>query len=229
MRAWRRRTIAGRGSGRSTSASHALKPDHDRAVPDRADRVRARRRPADRRGVREAGRRSVQRSDLLRRSQRRALHADRRAARADGRDGAVARRHDHRLRLRARRRTGAARPLPAAGRRRRGAQPHRRDHRSADQPAEVDRQPDARGRASRADFKPRSRSSDATAARSRIDGVSGNVSAFARTPDGTIAYVSETASAAPELWIKTANAPARAVTTFNEKWTSRAGGRSRSS
>ncbi len=55
----------------------------------------------------------------------------------------------------------------------------------------------------------------------RIDGVSGNVSAFARTTDGTIAYVSETASAAPELWIKTANAPARAVTVFNEKWASR--------
>jgi dipeptidyl aminopeptidase/acylaminoacyl peptidase len=55
----------------------------------------------------------------------------------------------------------------------------------------------------------------------RVDGVSGNVSAFARTTDGTIAYVSETASAAPELWIKTANAPARAVTVFNEKWTSR--------
>jgi dipeptidyl aminopeptidase/acylaminoacyl peptidase len=55
----------------------------------------------------------------------------------------------------------------------------------------------------------------------RIDGVSGNISAFARTPGGTIAYVSETASAAPELWIKTANAPARAVTVFNEKWTSR--------
>jgi dipeptidyl aminopeptidase/acylaminoacyl peptidase len=55
----------------------------------------------------------------------------------------------------------------------------------------------------------------------RVDGVSGNVSAFARTTDGTIAYVSEAASAAPELWIKTANAPARAVTVFNEKWTSR--------
>jgi dipeptidyl aminopeptidase/acylaminoacyl peptidase len=55
----------------------------------------------------------------------------------------------------------------------------------------------------------------------RIEGVSGNVSAFARTTDGTIAYVSETAGAAPELWIKTAKAPARAVTVFNDKWTSR--------
>ena len=81
------------------------------------------------------------------------------AARADGRDGAVARRQDHRVRLRARRRPGGARPLPAAGRRRRRAQPHRRDHRSADQPAEMDRRPAARASAWRAGSRRRSPSS----------------------------------------------------------------------
>ena len=54
-----------------------------------------------------------------------------------------------------------------------------------------------------------------------IAGLSGNVSTFARAPDGTIAYVSETAVHAPELWLKNPNAPAAAVTTLNERWTSR--------
>ena len=55
-----------------------------------------------------------------------------------------------------------------------------------------------------------------------IPGLGGNPSAFARASDGTVAYVSETATSAPELWIKAPGAPARAVTTFNERWTSRA-------
>jgi dipeptidyl aminopeptidase/acylaminoacyl peptidase len=54
-----------------------------------------------------------------------------------------------------------------------------------------------------------------------IDGVGGNVSAFVRAANGTIAYVSESAIAAPELWIKKASATARAVTTFNERWAAR--------
>src|SRR5206468_4100663 len=40
-----------------------------------------------------------------------------------------------------------------------------------------------------------------------IDGLSGNVSAFARLADGSIAFVSETATHAPELWWKRAKAP----------------------
>ena len=55
-----------------------------------------------------------------------------------------------------------------------------------------------------------------------IAGLAGNVSTYARTPDGTVAFVSETATRAPELWIKTPAAAARAVTTFNERWSSRA-------
>jgi len=54
-----------------------------------------------------------------------------------------------------------------------------------------------------------------------IAGLTGTVSAYARTPDGTVAYVSETAVNAPELWIKPPAAAARAVTTFNERWSSR--------
>ena len=54
-----------------------------------------------------------------------------------------------------------------------------------------------------------------------IEGLTGNVSAFSRAPDGTVAYVSETATRAPELWLKTPNTPARAVTTLNERWASR--------
>jgi dipeptidyl aminopeptidase/acylaminoacyl peptidase len=56
----------------------------------------------------------------------------------------------------------------------------------------------------------------------RVDGVTGNPSAFARAADGTIAYVGETATQAPELWLKRPGAPARAVTTINSRWTSRA-------
>jgi len=53
-----------------------------------------------------------------------------------------------------------------------------------------------------------------------LDGVDVNPSAFARAPSGTFAFAGETATRAPELWVKAPNAPARAVTTFNEKWAS---------
>jgi dipeptidyl aminopeptidase/acylaminoacyl peptidase len=47
-----------------------------------------------------------------------------------------------------------------------------------------------------------------------------NPSQFARSPNGTIAFVGETAVRAPELWVKPVDAKARAVTRFNEKWSS---------
>jgi dipeptidyl aminopeptidase/acylaminoacyl peptidase len=53
-----------------------------------------------------------------------------------------------------------------------------------------------------------------------VDGLEVNPSLFARSANGTLAYVGETATKAPELWIKTPNAPARAVTTFNRPWAS---------
>jgi dipeptidyl aminopeptidase/acylaminoacyl peptidase len=53
-----------------------------------------------------------------------------------------------------------------------------------------------------------------------IDGLAVNPSAFARSSSGTFAYAGETAARAPELWIKTPDAPARAVTSVNEKWAS---------
>ena len=54
-----------------------------------------------------------------------------------------------------------------------------------------------------------------------IGGLTVNPSAFARASDGTVVYVGETAVKAPELWIKAPNAPARAVTTFNQRWAAR--------
>ncbi|PYR16907.1 MAG: hypothetical protein DMF94_25940 [Acidobacteria bacterium] len=53
-----------------------------------------------------------------------------------------------------------------------------------------------------------------------LDGVDVNPSLFARSSNGTFAYAGETVTMAPELWIKPANAPARAVTAFNDKWAS---------
>jgi dipeptidyl aminopeptidase/acylaminoacyl peptidase len=47
-----------------------------------------------------------------------------------------------------------------------------------------------------------------------------NPSQFARSPNGPIAFVGETAVRAPELWVKPVDAKARAVTRFNEKWSS---------
>jgi dipeptidyl aminopeptidase/acylaminoacyl peptidase len=52
-----------------------------------------------------------------------------------------------------------------------------------------------------------------------IDGIALNPTAFDRASNGTIGYVGETATQAPEVWIKTPSAPARKVTSFNEKWT----------
>jgi len=51
-----------------------------------------------------------------------------------------------------------------------------------------------------------------------LDPLSVNPSAFARSSRGTLAYVGETATRAPELWIKPLNGGPRAVTTLNEKW-----------
>jgi dipeptidyl aminopeptidase/acylaminoacyl peptidase len=47
-----------------------------------------------------------------------------------------------------------------------------------------------------------------------------NVSQFARSASGVFAYVGETATRAPELWIKPPNGGARAVTELNTKWKS---------
>jgi dipeptidyl aminopeptidase/acylaminoacyl peptidase len=47
-----------------------------------------------------------------------------------------------------------------------------------------------------------------------------NPSAFTRSSTGTLAFVGDTTTRAPELWMKPPNAPARSVTTFNEKWAS---------
>jgi dipeptidyl aminopeptidase/acylaminoacyl peptidase len=45
-----------------------------------------------------------------------------------------------------------------------------------------------------------------------------NPSAFARSSRGTLAYVGETATRAPELWVKPLNGGPRAVTRLNESW-----------
>ena len=47
-----------------------------------------------------------------------------------------------------------------------------------------------------------------------------NPTQFARSPSGVFAYVGETATRAPELWIKPPNGGARAVTDLNAKWKS---------
>ena len=54
-----------------------------------------------------------------------------------------------------------------------------------------------------------------------LDGLGVNPSAFVRAPNGTLIYVGETATQAPELWVKAPNAAARAVTTFNDRWRTR--------
>jgi dipeptidyl aminopeptidase/acylaminoacyl peptidase len=53
-----------------------------------------------------------------------------------------------------------------------------------------------------------------------VEGIDVNPSSFARTSSGTYALVGETATRAPELWVKAPNAPARAVSTFNQHWSS---------
>ena len=47
-----------------------------------------------------------------------------------------------------------------------------------------------------------------------------NPSQFARSASGAIAFVGDTTTRAPELWLKPANGPARPVTRLNEKWSS---------
>jgi dipeptidyl aminopeptidase/acylaminoacyl peptidase len=54
-----------------------------------------------------------------------------------------------------------------------------------------------------------------------VDGLVVNPSAFARSANGTLIYVGDKATQAPELWVKAPGAVARAVTTFNERWTGR--------
>src|SRR5262245_10292975 len=53
-----------------------------------------------------------------------------------------------------------------------------------------------------------------------VDGIEVNPSSFARSSSGTIVFAGETATRAPELWVKTPNAPARIVSRLNEKWSS---------
>src|SRR4051812_31366237 len=58
----------------------------------------------------------------------------------------------------------------------------------------------------------------ASVSRTAVDSSGVSPSTFARTSNGTFVYVGETATHAPELWIKTANAAARSLTAFNERW-----------
>ena len=51
-----------------------------------------------------------------------------------------------------------------------------------------------------------------------VDGLAVNPSSFARSKSGAIAYVGETATRAPELWLKTQSSAARPVTTLNGAW-----------
>jgi dipeptidyl aminopeptidase/acylaminoacyl peptidase len=51
-----------------------------------------------------------------------------------------------------------------------------------------------------------------------IDGVGGNVSAFARAANGAMVYVTETATTAPELWIRKPSGTAAPVTSVNASW-----------
>jgi dipeptidyl aminopeptidase/acylaminoacyl peptidase len=57
-----------------------------------------------------------------------------------------------------------------------------------------------------------------TARPQTLDPLVVNPSAFARSTRGTLAYAGETATRAPELWVKPLNGGPRAVTTLNEKW-----------
>jgi dipeptidyl aminopeptidase/acylaminoacyl peptidase len=53
-----------------------------------------------------------------------------------------------------------------------------------------------------------------------IDRQNANPSQFARAPSGAIAFVSETAVHAPELWLRAADGSTRTVSHFNDKWSS---------
>jgi dipeptidyl aminopeptidase/acylaminoacyl peptidase len=51
-----------------------------------------------------------------------------------------------------------------------------------------------------------------------IDGLGVNPIAYARSKDGTLAFVGDSTTKAPELFVKPPSGPARAVSTFNERW-----------
>ena len=51
-----------------------------------------------------------------------------------------------------------------------------------------------------------------------IDDIDVNPSTFASSVSGILAFAGETTTRAPELWVKSPNTRARAVTTFNEQW-----------
>ena len=53
-----------------------------------------------------------------------------------------------------------------------------------------------------------------------VDRLETNPSVFARSTNGTLAYAGETATRAPELWIRTPDGNTRAVTRFNSQWAS---------
>jgi len=53
-----------------------------------------------------------------------------------------------------------------------------------------------------------------------VDRLETNPSVFARSTNGTLAYAGETTTRAPELWIRTPDGNARAVTRFNSLWAS---------
>ena len=51
-----------------------------------------------------------------------------------------------------------------------------------------------------------------------VDGIELNASAFDRAANGTIAYVGETTTHAPEVWVKLPGHAAKRLTSLNEKW-----------
>ena len=51
-----------------------------------------------------------------------------------------------------------------------------------------------------------------------LDGIDVNPSAFARSPNGAVAYVGETTTRAPELWLQDVGAAPRKITAFNDAW-----------
>jgi dipeptidyl aminopeptidase/acylaminoacyl peptidase len=53
-----------------------------------------------------------------------------------------------------------------------------------------------------------------------IDGLDVNPSSFAQSKTGAIAFVGDTTTRAPELYLKPAGSPARAITAFNAEWSS---------
>jgi dipeptidyl aminopeptidase/acylaminoacyl peptidase len=51
-----------------------------------------------------------------------------------------------------------------------------------------------------------------------LDALDVNPSVFARSPGGTIAYVGETTTRAPELWLQDVDSAPRKISVFNETW-----------